>query len=61
MDWVDFKFVEVVEDSLVFGVDVPVVAQRSGGFQFLTLTNDVLINILEQLYIQAYFSSKLNS
>ena len=28
MDWVDFKFVEVVEDSLVFGVDVPVVAQR---------------------------------
>lgn len=27
MDWVDFKFVEVVEDSLVFGVDVPVVAQ----------------------------------
>ena len=27
MDWVDFKFIEVVEDSLVFGVDVPVVAQ----------------------------------
>ena len=23
MDWVDFKFVEVVEDSLVFGVDPP--------------------------------------
>lgn len=27
MDRVDFKFVEVVEDSLVFRVDVPVVAQ----------------------------------
>lgn len=27
--WVDFKFIEVVQDSLVFGVDVPIVAQSS--------------------------------
>ena len=30
-----------------------------GCFQFLTLTNNALINILEQLYIQAYFFSKI--
>ena len=29
MYWVDFNFVKVVEDRLVIGIDVPVVAQRA--------------------------------
>lgn len=29
MDWVDFKFIKIIEDGLVFGVDVPVVAQSA--------------------------------
>lgn len=27
MYWVDFKFIKIVEDCFIFGIDVPVVSQ----------------------------------